>query len=292
MTNACRCSFTRLVIVISALLFAACDGDKSPITKPSLSPEDEEIRNLVSQLASNNPKPEYREGAVFPRKPKQFDAAAQHRVHVAVARLHNYGFRAWPSLIEAAKLPMNWQRYSYTTSSAVWYNLNVAEACIDLMAEHVNIMPGYKSRTGADGQAHCAPDYFREVVCDGAIDAHEAVTKIDNWWHTNRGRTLRQVQLESINWAMNREHQIGEPVDKDEAVSFGEIKRVYEITLKKREAAKDEEAPFRRLEARECTPDFLNPDSVVASFVVIDSGETAEVPGKHHERAVGSVPDK
>jgi hypothetical protein len=189
-----RCS--RLVIV--ALLLIPVAGAR-PGEKPQV-PSEREIKKLVDQLVSPNPKPITgdEDERVEPeyRLPRGFDKDKQKQVHAARYQLKQIGPAAFPFLIERWKD----KRYCMTVShglSGYCYNWTVGQVCeaiaFDQLQPYSTWPAGYDDPRGKPK----SPDYPPHF-----LSSQKAARK---WWEKNKQKTLYQMQLEILDWVIAEE---------------------------------------------------------------------------------------
>ena len=66
-------------------------------------------------------------------------------------------------------------------------------------------------RKGADGKRYSAPDFFEDTLTDGWLHGNLLLNKgkMLAWWKARSHRTLRELQLEVIEWMISREEERG-----------------------------------------------------------------------------------
>ncbi len=91
-----------------------------------------------------------------------------------------------------------------TYSYSVQVNHSVGEICGMIIESNVRLVGmRYKSRVGTDGKSHICPNFFLE-------NFQGDLTK---WWNSNNKKSLTAMQLEVLEWRMQREEEIGFPND-------------------------------------------------------------------------------
>jgi hypothetical protein len=162
-----------------------------------------EIKALIDQLVSPNPKPilldKGRETGKFGlefRVPKGFDREKQKKVLEARAKLREIGPQAFPFLIA------RWKDERYCTTvgndlSGVYYNLSVEHVCGDII--RTQIQPyGYYPAGGDDPRGKP----YRPTYPAKGLYAEKDVRE---WWEKNKTKTLYQMQMEALDWVIAEE---------------------------------------------------------------------------------------
>lgn len=175
------------VVIVSPQLFAQ---EATP----------KEIRALVEQLASPNPKPitgsEDKSVAPNFRLPKEFDKTKQKAVHEARAQLKKLGPSAFPFLIE------RWEdkRYCVTKSVGIngyCYNATVGDVCRDIIYDQLQ---PYGFWPVIDGDPRGKPKR------PGYPSKHLGSAKTaETWFEQHKGKTLFEMQLMVIDWVIEEE---------------------------------------------------------------------------------------
>jgi hypothetical protein len=177
--------------------------------QPALLAEDEhkgskeEIEGLIAQLVSPNMAPD-RKGANADY-PDDFDRAAQAKVKDAWFKLYDLGPEAFPYLIPH----LDDKRYCLTEDNGfVDTNWTVGRACSDIIACHLKPY-GYYNSSGPrdDGGKR----WYRP-----AFPVPRNVKAATEWWQKNKGRSLREMQIESIEWVIAQYQKRKEGSDGDE----------------------------------------------------------------------------
>lgn len=140
--------------------------------------------------------------------PVEYDVKAQERVKKAYAELVALGKDAFPLLIEH----LNDKEYSLSFSTAIWRSFTVGEACFMIINDQIDIIGmTYKGRIGKDGKDHTYVGYF-EQFCSGAWFTKDG---IERWWKENQDKSLREMQIQVLQWKIENEKKIGFPKAKD-----------------------------------------------------------------------------
>jgi hypothetical protein len=175
-------------IVLGQATPASCAEKPQP-------PTANEIKALIDRLVSPNPAPdtdklkasEARADRGFPR---DFDHKKQKQVHRAVAKLMELGPRAFPFLIE------RWEdkRYCLTTAVAAYVNESVGDVCRSIIADQLQPY-GIHQKGYADPRGKpLRPNYA------GTFLKSQKVAR--QWWKKHKDKTLRQMQLEVLDWVI------------------------------------------------------------------------------------------
>ncbi|GEM_PF-3191762 len=175
----------------------AANGSQSPrtwsCTHPTPAPgEPREIHSLIEQLASTNAPP----NRPFGPLPDGYDEKAQELVEEAQTKLLAKGTAAFPLLIAHQEDA----RYCGTYPTSILRDFTVGEICLQIIERQIDLRLGsYKGRTGADGESHGPPDYLQE---------HRP---LDRWWAKRSHLSLRDIQIEVMEWTITQEREIGFP---------------------------------------------------------------------------------
>lgn len=165
-----------------------------------------ELGELIEQLASNY-LPAYEDGeremlnlnrSIF-AEDSPINAAEQDAVRVSQAygKLWRIGFTAFDQLVAASNDP----RHSFSEIYAAWRNHSVGDACFMIIESQVDFYgEGYKSRDGVDGRHSVKPQYLWYVRENQGLEV---------WWTKRRGRSLADLQIESLVWTIERENEMG-----------------------------------------------------------------------------------
>jgi hypothetical protein len=187
---------TRVCLVLGLLLVAAswaCGGEKPT------PPAEREIKALIDQLVSPNPRPitdERPRDLLLPRLPKGFDRARQKKVHEAYWKLNRIGPRAFPFLME------RWgdKRYCLTTQdglSGACYNRTVGYVCKWIVFNQLQPC-GFWPKVEDDPRGKPRrPGYPSKFL------RSQAAARM--WWQKNKDRSLQQMQLEALDWVIAEE---------------------------------------------------------------------------------------
>ena len=150
---------------------------------------------LVRALVSPNEKPITHTGAENSVKfPADYNAKMQKRIEAARQSLHDNFEQALPYLVDA----LDDNRYCMTIDWAdgdAYYNYSVGQVCRDVIASQLEV---YRNEIRFLGPPHWHRyDY-------GPINK--------KWWHARKGRSLAELQIEAIDWAIKQRK--AEPKDE------------------------------------------------------------------------------
>jgi hypothetical protein len=130
--------------------------------------------------------------------------ATPARIVKVTNRLVAYGTAAFPALLRH----LDDREYSYSASgpqSAPFHldNYDVGEVCSRIIHQQVDQPVLYLLRRGMDMRDHDAPRYFSR-------------RNMTRWWEERKSRSLREIQVEIVDWYIKRERAIGFPGPRDE----------------------------------------------------------------------------
>lgn len=193
----------------------------------------EVVEQLIAQLVSPNrdPNPDGNDINGFPF---DYDKDAQANVISAHQKLRDLDKEAFPILIEN----LADHRYSMTIATSIPRSFSVGDACYLLIEQQVDVAGmRYISRKDAMGTSHTHEGFFDQFWRDD-FDRHlkrqkRRGVKLNNslhkndylqfrqkglqkWWNEHKDRSLKEMQIEALNWAIERERMIGFPTKADE----------------------------------------------------------------------------
>jgi hypothetical protein len=187
-----------LIPIVGVLLI---DGARAFGGEQPQQPSDQEILDLIDQLVSWNPKPiTRREDRTLPpfnyRLPPGFDVRKQGAVFQARTKLRQLGPRAFPFLIE------RWgdEHYCLTTShslSEAYYNRTVGHICRAIICDQLQPY-SYWPRVDGDPRGRPKRPSYPAKFLATQEQARE-------WCNKNKHRTLREMQLEVLDWIIAEE---------------------------------------------------------------------------------------
>jgi hypothetical protein len=167
-----------LIVALIALPLVCWADDKEPAKG--------KYAKLVSQLASPNKEPETsNRGNNSVWFPKEYDFKAQERIGRVRKLLQKECEAALPVLAES----LADDRYCYTMDfhGDGYYNITVGGAVEEIIATHLEI---YRDQITFDGPAHWNRFRFPNITKE--------------WLTTPKVRSLVEMQLEAIDWAIER----------------------------------------------------------------------------------------
>jgi hypothetical protein len=157
-------------------------------------PSEEEIKTLVQQLVSPNQAPVTK--SPYAKYPAGYDERAQERVLDAWLQLRRLGPRAFPYLFDF----VDDKRYSFTADGgAADVNWSVGQACLDRI--RCSLQPyGPHYLAGEDDPRGFPrrPNYVRHH------NIHEPAGA-KTWWETRKDKSLRELQIETLEWVIAEE---------------------------------------------------------------------------------------
>jgi hypothetical protein len=153
---------------------------------PSKKNEEKKFSALISQLVSPNQKPETQNGGDSHVKfPRGYDVEAQRRVEAARHDLYDDIEIALPYLVEA----LDNERYCMTINwgeGDAYYNRSVGSVCRDVITSQLEV---YRDIISYSGPREWNNDNY-------------PVSK--KWWQNRKDYTLLQLQVDAIDWAIER----------------------------------------------------------------------------------------
>lgn len=188
MTSSQTVSTLCAAALLSVLLSTAQSGaDEETVS-------DEQIAALVSDLVSPNRAP--RTGNPRAEYPAGYDRAAQKRVRQAFMRLRELAPRSFPFLFDH----FDDRRYALTEDSGdLEKNYTVGFLCRDILASHLQSDVWGRKEGGTSFRGRPSePDYLAHYK----LFEPEHVRK---WWATHKDTSLRELQLEVLEWVLAEE---------------------------------------------------------------------------------------
>ena len=178
---------------------------------PEAKPDKAKIEALIARLRSANKEPQITyvqypgivgESVEFPR---DYDHKAQDAVWQARFQLAKMGKDAFPFLIEHR----NDKEYSLSIGSCGWSAFSVGDICLMIVEDEVDIVSHlYKARFET---RHFAPNYSYKD--DATLMGRR--TALRNYYDEHKSKTLKEMQIERLEWAIAQEKAIGFPGEKD-----------------------------------------------------------------------------
>jgi hypothetical protein len=158
----------------------------------------EEIRALIDRLVSANRKVQEGDSG-GPDLPRDFDPKRQEQVNRALSKLTRLGPQAFPFLIE------RWgdERYCLTASdniSGAYLQKTVGQVCRAVI--FVQLQPyGHWPAGYPDPERNRRPPH-RPRYPDRFLGSQQSARQ---WWATNKNKSLREMQLEALDWVIAEE---------------------------------------------------------------------------------------
>lgn len=175
-----------VVVVLSPPV--ASEAKAEPATPGTAAPSGAKIMGLIDRLVSPNSPP--RIDGPDTEYPKGFDKAAQGRVYDAFHKLSEVGLQAFPYL--HARLSDS--RYCITMDTGpADENFSVGRVCHLVMDGH--LQPWQDPRPGPG-----RPNYFSHHEL-------ESSKAFQSWWGTHKNRSMREIQIEVVEWIIAQEKQ-------------------------------------------------------------------------------------
>ncbi|MCC7422735.1 MAG: hypothetical protein IT428_20840 [Planctomycetaceae bacterium] len=185
----------------------------------------EKVDALVAQLVSPNKAPEIPSASA--RYPAGYDRKAQEKVYETFFSLQKLGPPAFPYLIEH----FGDKRYSFTDDAgSAARNWSVGAACYDVV--RYQLQPD-KTWRGLGKTPR--PSY------PGHIKLHDPKSA-KHWWETHKGKSLRELQTEALEWIIAEETHMPEKYDDEETSSLRDLLK----TLRAEDKPLDPGVPWAR----------------------------------------------
>jgi hypothetical protein len=185
-----------------------------------------DYHRLVEGLVSPNKPVKCGKDGERPAFPPDYDREAQDHIEKNRRILYEHCADALPYLIEGSTDPrysLTWQSDSYAGNSCV------GEVCLEIVACHIEVYGRHMSPMSKE-RSHA---YLFVPRIHGAVG--EQVTKekkkeIEDWWRERKGKTLLELQLEALKWAIEKCH--GEAGLSEEPDRAEEMKRLIAARVK------------------------------------------------------------
>jgi hypothetical protein len=167
--------------------------------------------DLIEQLASPNQKPVPSHRGVWGsvKFPKGYDIAAQNRIYDTRQLLLDHFEEALPFLVDA----LDDDRYCMTIDWAggwAYYNFSIGNICYDLIDSHLEAYREVMTFYG--------PECWR-------LYNYPRFSK--DWFKARKGRSLVQLQIEAINWAIERRGaERGDCLDDDRMNEVSDLQKL------------------------------------------------------------------
>jgi hypothetical protein len=192
-------------LMVGIVLSHALPANGGSQTRP---PSKREIKALIDQLISPNREP--RRVSAAHGLPREFDSQKQKQVDRARAKLTEIGPQAFPYLIE------RWEdkRYCLTASndlSGTFLHLTVGQICRAIIYDQLQPHGTYPK--GFDPDRNRARQPRRPGYPSTFLGSQQAAKQ---WWMKNKNQTLRQMQLQALDWVIAEEaKRRGDFTDKE-----------------------------------------------------------------------------
>jgi hypothetical protein len=183
--------------IVAALLFVC----GAAMARADETPSKAEIVALIDKLVSPNATPR---GERLPRSSKDYDEAGQRRVDDAFHALVKIGPPAFPHL----HARLNDRRYCFTRDlGSDDFDLPVGEVCAIIIASQLQPIQFFplgatkrEDRGDPRGRRPPRPRYFYEQ------ELNKPKT-FETWWKAHEKKSLREIQIEVLEWMIQRERQ-------------------------------------------------------------------------------------
>ena len=195
-----RLSAKRLGSLLGILIAVLCSSTAILGGEEKKQPTEAEIKQLIDQLRSPNPKPitgdeDENEEPEY-RLPPGFDKTKQEPIHAARSRLLKLGPVAFPYLIE------KWgdKSYSITTShglSGYCHNQTVGDVCRAIICDQLQPY-SYWPKTDDDPRGKPRRPRYPSAFLFSQKAAKE-------WIEKNKHKSLQEMQLEVLDWVIAEE---------------------------------------------------------------------------------------
>jgi hypothetical protein len=181
-------------------------------------PDEAVIEAQIARLRSPNKDPNPNRDGGFHEYPAGYDLKAQEVVFDAKLQLAKMGKDAFPTLIAHG----NDEGYSLSVWSATCVGHSVGNVCLDIIKEQIgDAGMRYKDREGTDGKFHTHQGYFSKYYGDNR--SPRAAFK--KWYKEHETKTLKEMQIEVLEWAIAREKAIGFPSEKSKELYLIPLER-------------------------------------------------------------------
>lgn len=201
------------IAVLLACCFSVAAGYAETV------PSEAEIVAIVDQLVSPN-SPPLVDGA-YAKYPKDFDKAAQRRVSDAFNKLTKIGLPAFPYL----HARLGDKHYCCTMDAGPSdENFSVGYVCLIIIDGHLQPYDCYAGFANSDRRTR-RPIYFTSHEL-------ERPKAFASWWKTHKDKTMREIQIEVLQWTIAQEKQ------KPDDYSDEELKELNTVLTKLRNSDK------------------------------------------------------
>jgi hypothetical protein len=156
-------------------------------------PSGQEIEALIQQLVSKYPPPSH-------------DTSGQ--VHTAFKHIQELGLLAFPYLFDH----FDDKRYSFTADKGSSdHNWSVGEACSDIVRCHLEPFGTFSNSFAGRRR----PNYSAHSKLRGREQAKA-------WWETHKQKSLRELQIEALEWVVAEEAKTPEWYSEEERADLQE----------------------------------------------------------------------
>ena len=199
----------------SVLCWAAEPNDdqaKAIAESDKLHDRERDYRKLVEGLVSpNKPIEVYDENSL--RYPPNYDLKSQELIERNRQILYEHCEAALPFLIERStdsRYALTWLSDSYAES------ISVGEVCLQIVASHLEVYRKYMPSLATKKRFST----YNFVPRIGGIDeqvTEEQEKENEVWWRGRKGKTLLELQIEALDWAIEKsQKETGTPIKEIE----------------------------------------------------------------------------
>jgi len=213
--------------LLTALLFlAACHTAIAQQTVGKAKGKELNYRKLIKELVSPNKPIRIQNYPPTIAIPPNFDWKAQERIEENRAILYDHCEEALPFLIEGCT-DSRFSLVSQWSEDTDYYSWNVGRVCAEIISRHAEVF--------RDQMHFSLPRWHRYnfVPVPHAL-AEKERKEIQEWWHTRKSMSLRELQLAGFDWAIEKCKREFKGQSDDE----GEIKALVAARDKLRKSSK------------------------------------------------------
>lgn len=194
----------RSVLLVVSWLFVASWVTGAPPRK--------QIESLIAQLASPN-KPPGKIDDAADELPSDFDRPAQERVFKAWKQLYDRGIEAFPYLLKN----VGDKRYCFTMDvGSTDFNLSVGSACLDIVRSYLEPFGSFAKGEGGPLTRAVRPQYVNHFKLSDRKSAEQ-------WWNARKTKTMRDLQIEVLDWVIGKERENGKKYSKEEITYIEDV---------------------------------------------------------------------
>ena len=199
-------------LVLVAIAWSSAFALGGEATEGNKNDTSQKIEELIEKLASPNPKPtiiDSGDGIWKIKYPPGFSHDAQKKVLAARDQLAAKEAAAFPYLIERYD-DRHYSMSICTSINEAWYNYSVGWVCSDIIRKHIEPLGPFTE--GKEGNDDPDPRFRppRPFYFDKFLQAKVAARA---WWKTHSDKSLREMQIEAIEWTIAEEKKRNEPKD-------------------------------------------------------------------------------